>query len=169
MINVSSNPPRMITDNLGEKRMMHPLGTVSYLKLEPTNHICFRNQFYDNRRICIQDQFNDIRGNTQFEDIYKIKIHEPTLRELLMIQSIYCCGTVSEVTEIVRDQPTPAIFFKVFLELELKNLLSYLAFDRRSIEHLLKNDVEKHIDPAFPIFFKNNDQKSAIDTALDGN
>ena len=53
MINLSSNPPRMITDNLGEKRMMHPLGTVSYLKLEPTNHICFRNQFYDNRRICI--------------------------------------------------------------------------------------------------------------------
>ena len=42
-------------------------------------------------------------GQTQFEDIYRIKIHEPTLRELLLIQSIYTAKTPSEVASLVAE------------------------------------------------------------------
>jgi hypothetical protein len=58
---------------------------------------------------------------------------------------------------------------KVFLELGLKSLLSYLSFDRRSIKSVLKEENSKYIDPGYPIFYKNPDQRSAIDTALDLN
>jgi len=112
------------------------------LRIEPTNHIYFRCQFYDNRQICIQDQYEDEENDyeTNFDDIYKIKIHEPTLRELMTLQSIYSCKTISDVTELVKLQPTPMIFFKVFLELGMKPMLSYLAFDRNSIGHLLQKE-----------------------------
>lgn len=69
-------------------------------------------------------------GQNIFTDIYKIKIHEPTLRELMTIFSIYSCRYITDITNLILDQPNPQIFFKVFLELKLKNLLSYLAFDQ---------------------------------------
>lgn len=146
VINLGSNLKKKVTDQMGNTRIMHSLGSCNYLRLEKKNHIHFKCQFYDNRRVCIQDQYfkkavdRGDREETQFDDIYKIKIHEPTLRELLLILSIYTCKTTSEVSEIVIDQPAPLIFFKVFLELEMKNLLSYLAFDRKSVKHLLSDD-----------------------------
>jgi fibrillarin-like rRNA methylase len=72
------------------------------------------------------------------ENIYAIKVNEPTLRELLVAQSIFTCTTVSHVSEIVSDQPRPLIFNKVFLELEMRSLMTFLAFDRRSISSILK-------------------------------
>lgn len=33
--------------------MIHALGVCNYLKIEPTNHILFAMQFYDDRQICI--------------------------------------------------------------------------------------------------------------------
>lgn len=87
----------------------------------------------------------------------------------MTIQSIYGCKTVKQVTLLVADQPTPLMFFKVFLELNLKNLLSYLSFDRRSIQNILQRDIPKFVDPQFPLFFKNRDGRSAVDTALDNN
>ena len=80
--------------------------------------------------------------------------------------SIYRCKNCSEVSALVRDQPTPDIFFKVFLELDMKNLLSYLAFDRESIEKLLSEKNKKYFNKDYPLFFKNTDTKSAIDVAL---
>ena len=74
---------------------------------------------------------------TNFDDIFKIKVHEITLRELLLLQSIYACKTQSEIEMLVRAQPDPKIFFKVFLELGIKSMVSYLAFDNRSIKELL--------------------------------
>ena len=53
IINLGNGEKRAVTDIDGNTRMMHSLGSVNYLKLETTNHIHFRNQFYDNRRICI--------------------------------------------------------------------------------------------------------------------
>ena len=74
---------------------------------------------------------------------------------------------------MVNDQPSPAIFFKVFLELDIKSMVAYLSFDSGSIRSLLdekhdtyfrENDFE-----TFPVFFKNRDEKSAIDVALGNN
>lgn len=153
IINVGKQGERQVNDFNGDPRMMHPLGSVQYLKLESTNHIHFKCQFYDNRRICIQDQAIDDDKQTQFTDIYKIKIHEPTLRELMTIYSIYCCRTGSDIAAIVALQPTPLLFFKVFLELELKNLLSYLAFSQKAIQLLLGQDVGQYVDAQYPLFY----------------
>lgn len=65
--------------------MIHSLGSCNYLKIEDTNHLLFAFQFYDNRQICIQEQYKDNEGCTQFVDIFRIKIHEITLRELLLL------------------------------------------------------------------------------------
>lgn len=74
-----------VTDNEGNDRMLHSLGSCNYLKIEPSNHIMFACQFYNKRTICIQEQYIDQDRNTKFEDIFKIRIHELTLREMLLI------------------------------------------------------------------------------------
>ena len=53
----------------------------------------FKMQNYEDRQIAIQEQYEDPDkdNETNFDDIYKIKIYEITLRELLLIQSIYAC------------------------------------------------------------------------------
>ena len=102
-------------------------------------------------------------------DIYKIKIHVPTLRELMLMQSLYSSKTISDVTELVGDQPSYSLFFKVFLELGMKPLVSYLAFDKNSIALLLKCENHKDIDQDYPVFYKNADGRSAIDNAIDLN
>ena len=53
VINIGSGDARDVFDVNMEVRKIHPLGSVLHLKLEETNHVMFRNQFYDNRRICI--------------------------------------------------------------------------------------------------------------------
>lgn len=44
---------RVIKDQEGFKRMIHSLGSCNYLKIEPTNHILFACQFYNDRQVCI--------------------------------------------------------------------------------------------------------------------
>lgn len=73
----------------------------------------------------------------QYREIYKIKIHEITLRELMILQSFYICKTQSEIVELVKLQPNPRFFYKTFLELDASNMASILAFDSRAMESLL--------------------------------
>lgn len=148
---------------------MHSLGSCDYLKIESTNHLLFACQYYDDRQICLQEQFNDVDGFTHFDDIFRIKINEITLRELLLIQSIYNCKTQSDIEVIVEDQPNPLIFYKVFLELGVKSLIPFLAFDARTVRSLLHDKNRKYFNDEFPLFYKNEDGRSAIDTALDNN
>ena len=70
-------------------------------------------------------------------EIYKVKIFEVTLRELLILQSFYICKTQSDIVQLVKSQPNPAFFYKSFLELDGANMVSILAFDSGSMEHLL--------------------------------
>lgn len=95
--------------------------------------------------------------------MYKIKIHESTLRELMLIQSIYNCKTSSDISSLVEMQPNPSLFFKVFLELGHKNLVSFLSFDVNSIGILLSDQNDEYFNNEFPIFFRQEDGKSAID------
>jgi len=88
----------------------------------------------------LQEQYNDKGGNTQFTDIFSIKIHEITLRELLLVRSLFSVNGKSEISSLVRDQPNPTIFFKVFLEMGIKNLIQYMAFDSNTIKTLLSDD-----------------------------
>ena len=87
----------------------------------------------------------------------------------MLVQSIYTCKTQTDIEKLIIDQPGPQIFFKVFLELGLKSLVSYLAFDAKSIKQLLGEHNKKHFSSEFPVFYKNRDGKSAIDICLDKN
>lgn len=48
-------------------------------------------------------------------------------------------------------------------------MISHIAFDSRSIKTLLKDDNKKYFDSKHPVFFKNEEGTSAIDTALENN
>lgn len=74
---------------------------------------------------------------------------------MLLIQSIYNCKTQSDIEVIVAEQPNPKIYFKVFLELGIKSLIPYLAFDARAMRSLLDDKNKKYFDPEFPVFYKN--------------
>lgn len=74
-----------------------------------------------------------------------------------MLQSIYSCKTQSEIEVLVNDQPNPTIFFKVFLEIGIKSMVNYLAFDSRSIKRLLAKTNDQYFKEDEPIFFKNED------------
>ena len=48
-------------------------------------------------------------------------------------------------------------------------MVSYLAFDSKSIKTLLSEQNSKYFSDKFPVFYKNEDQTSAIDVSLDMN
>jgi hypothetical protein len=48
-------------------------------------------------------------------------------------------------------------------------MISHLAFDSRSIKTLLKEENHLYFDSKHPVFFKNEEDKSEIDTALVNN
>lgn len=102
LLSLGNSMGRVVKDKDGLQRFIHGLGSCNYLKIERENHIKFSCQFYDNRQICIQDQFDDKTGETQFSNIYKIKVDEITLRELLLVQSIYTCRTATEISKLVK-------------------------------------------------------------------
>jgi len=74
---------------------------------------------------------------------------------------------------LVSMQPSPHIFFKVYLELGIKSMVPYLAFDAKSLHHLLdesNNDFFRANQfDEFPVFYKNPDGGSAIDVASENN
>ena len=63
----------------------------------------------------------------------------------------------------MREQPTPNIFFDVFLELHLSSLLNHLAPDSKSVKELLSDKNKEHFSHEFPLFYKQRDGLSAID------
>ena len=57
----------------------------------------------------------------------------------------------------------------MFLELKFKSLVSYLAYDNNAVLGILKDENEQYFSIQFPVFYRNEDGTSAIDTALDAN
>lgn len=51
----------------------------------------------------IQEQITNSLGETSYEDILKIRLNEITLRELLVLQSLYLCKTQSEIIELIKQ------------------------------------------------------------------
>lgn len=116
----------------------------------------------------MQEQFTE-DDFTKFNDIFKIRITEITLRELLLVQSIYVSKHSGGVHALVMSQPDPRLFMKVFLELNVKSLVSYLAFDYHAMAALLSEQNHEYFSDEFPIFYKNEKGESAIDVALGKN
>ena len=92
-------------------------------------------------------------------NIYKIKIFDITLRELLIIQSLYLCSNQAEISNLVAIQPNPTFFYKAFLELDLATLVSILSFDSRSLASLLNDKNSEYFNIKYPIIYKNKIQK----------
>ena len=82
---------------------------------------------------------NALGEETSFTNLLNVKLYEITLRELLLFNSLYVCKTLSEIIDIVNDQPNPTVFYKSFLELNGTNMTSILSFDSRSMGYLLKD------------------------------
>lgn len=61
------------------------------------------------------------------------------MRDLLLLQSIFYLDNNVDILNIVQKQGNPTIFFKSFLELDRRNMLSLLAFDSNSIKTLLSD------------------------------
>lgn len=53
---------RSIKDKDGQARFIHSLGSINYIKIEPTNHLLFACQFYEDRQVCLQEQYSDSEG-----------------------------------------------------------------------------------------------------------
>jgi len=84
---------------------------------------------------------------------------------------VYASKNLTDITTLVKLQPDPVLFFKVFLELKMKSILQYISFDRQSIAYMFddKNDHffrDELKASEFPVFYKNEDGTSIIDVAL---
>ena len=105
---IGSEPKKCLKDNEGHDKMIHSLDGPSFLKIDPINYIKYECQDYNNRVISIENEFKKaIPGlPKQFEthttSVYKIKISEITLRELMILQSFYLCRTQQEIVELVK-------------------------------------------------------------------
>lgn len=90
---------RSIYNPDGTYRMVHSLPSCSYLKVAGSNLLTFERpkQGSNNRVVKVQEQQYDNYGNTYYDDIYNVHIDEMTLRELMVIQSIFMCDTVLDV------------------------------------------------------------------------
>lgn len=62
LLSLGNGEGRIIKDKDGLERFIHPLGAFDYLKIEKENHLKFACQFYDNRQIWVQDQYEDGDG-----------------------------------------------------------------------------------------------------------
>jgi len=160
--------------------MVHSISSMDYLKVDPTNFIHFEFAS-DVKTISIQQQYTATQSaeETSFETIYEIKLHNPTLRELLIFNSFYVCSTQSEILTLVQLQPKPMLFYKSILEFDSSNMVSILSFDSRSMKVLLDESNEEYFDEKYPLFYRNklkkldnkgkNFYRSAIDNALRNN
>ena len=84
-----------------------------------------------------------------------MKINNPTLRELLILNSLYYCSTQTEILDIVNDQPNPSIFYKSLLELDGSNMVSIMSFDSNSMEFLLDGKFKEFFSEKYPLFYNN--------------
>lgn len=95
------NGKRELIDFEGQPKMIHSLDAYKFLKIDKENYINYKCQYYANRTISIEHEWTktntDLNGETDREtkyyDIYKVKIHEITLREIMILQAIYLCKT----------------------------------------------------------------------------
>lgn len=87
VISLGSEGKRSVKAQNGQDKMIHPLESTNYLKVEKDNYITF--EFSGKQKIVhVVQQFNKKNmksgEETAFDAIYKIRVHDITLRELLL-------------------------------------------------------------------------------------
>lgn len=96
---------KALINSVGQDTLIHSLDSVSFLKVEPNNFINFYCQDPENRVISIEQEFQKkTKGeavSTHYQEIYKIKISDMTLRDALILQSFYLTKNNFEVVNLV--------------------------------------------------------------------
>ena len=90
-----------VVNQSGQEMLIHSLESVNYLKVDRKNFVLFKCA-EEEKVIEIQQEFE--KGDkkldaeeTEYDLVYGIKLHDITLRELLLFQSLYVCKTQSEI------------------------------------------------------------------------
>jgi len=77
---------------------------MNYLKVDGKNFLNF--EFAGEQKvISVVQQYNkydDTGSETAYEDVYKIKIHDITLRQLLLFHSIYVSKSQGDILRLVQ-------------------------------------------------------------------
>ena len=124
---------KALKDNLGFDKIVHSLDSLSHLKVDALNFTNFKCQDYENRVLSVEQEWQETLPDgtigTYYDEIYKIKIFEVSLRELLILMSFYVSKTSSDIVNLIKMQPDPRFFYKTFLELGACNFCSILSFD----------------------------------------
>lgn len=105
IIALGNQETKAIKDNLGIDKVLHSLDSQSYLKLDSLNFLNFRCQDHTNREMAIEQESTRIKNGevqTFYDTIYKIKIHEITLRELLIFTSFYVSKTATDIVMLIK-------------------------------------------------------------------
>lgn len=53
LLALGEKPQKIVKDKENQKRLIHSLGACNFLKIEPSNHLFFACQYYDDRQICL--------------------------------------------------------------------------------------------------------------------
>ena len=74
---------------------------------------------------------------------------------------------------MIKNQPTPELFFKSMMEFDGSNIISVLSFESASLKYLLGQQFKKFFTPVYPIFYKNKYRRIGSDgsfyrNAIDG-
>lgn len=88
MLGLGSREQRSIVDSAGMDRMIHSLESVNFLRLDQSNCLLFACTDPNKKVISIQQEYqkgiSDSIYDTEFWTLYNIRLHEITLRELLL-------------------------------------------------------------------------------------
>ena len=139
VLNMSHEPKKILKNHLQQLTVSHSLDSPSFLKLESCNFIHFKALEDNDREITVYQEYQRFIGNykeTRYDKIYSLKINDLSLRELNILQGFYIAKD-QQITQLVKMQPNPSLFYKTCLELDLCNFTTILAFNSASIEHLL--------------------------------
>ena len=112
VLSMGSDEQRIIQDINGVDRMIHSLESVNFLKVDKNNFIVFECAKSSNRIVSINQEYvkkgdgeNNSGEETLFTNLLNVQIHEVTLRQLLLFNSLYVCKTLTDIIDIVTDQP----------------------------------------------------------------
>lgn len=140
VIALGNEDKKLLMDLYDDPKILHSLDSLNFLKCDQLNYLNFECQQYDNRVISIEQEWLDKDTNlNHYDDIYKIKLYEVSLMELLILLSFYVTKNQSEVNHLIKLQPNPTFFYKTFLELDCSNFVSILSFDSQSMAQLLSS------------------------------
>lgn len=155
LVNLGSKRKKILKIQDKKDCLLHPISSCNDLCLENSNHIMLSYTNTNEIIISIQEQYKDMFGETYFENIYKLKIHQIKLVELMLLQSIYMCRQLYDIVKLIEMQKDVSNFINPYLELGRKNMVHILSFDSKSISSIFS---DKHKDlfarKEFPVIYQ---------------